>query len=192
MDWICLLISPSFFRRGSEVLESELEKIFGDDMTELRVVFGDEHKDVEEFYAFIRCRNYSDYVSGLMSSSAIKGVLATYENPVYLSDADVRAFIESIDEEDIPCNLSVGDVVKVKEGYLSGLTGLVTKDVGYQKYDVLFSFHTRKFNEEMPMSHLTLVDSIFSHLKVPVLTDNLRESGILWAHVTGIQFCGAY
>jgi transcription antitermination factor NusG len=192
MDWICLLVNPSSFRRGREVLESELNKIFGPDILGLRVVFGEERNDVEEYYAFIRCRNYQQYISGLRNSSAIKGVLTTYDNPAYLSDADVSEFLSSIEQKDVPDNLSLGDVVKVKEGYLSGLTGIVMKSVSDSEYDVLFSFHTRKFHEKMQVSHLTLVDSIFDHLKSPVLTDNLRESGILWACVTGIQFCGAY
>ena len=194
MDWICLLVNPTFFRRGRVILEAELGRVFGDDLLELRVVFGDEgsRKDVEEYYAFIRCQNYQNHLSGLMSSSAIKGVLTTYENPVFLSDADVNAFMDSIEEEAAPVNLSVGDVVKVREGYLSGLTGLVTEDQGSRSYQVMFRFHTRKFHEEMPISSLTLVESVFDHLKIPVLTDSLRESGILWASATGIQFCGAY
>jgi transcription antitermination factor NusG len=192
MDWICLLVNPNFYRRGKVMLQAEMNKIFGPDMLELRVVFGEEHKDVEEFYAFVRCTNYHDHVSALMGSSAIKSVLSTYDNPVYLSDAEVKEFIESIEYEDVPDNLAVGDVVKVKEGYLSGLTGLVTKARESHTYQVTFRFHTRKFHEEMPISHLTLVESIFSHLKVPVCTDELIDSGILWASVTGIQFSGAY
>jgi transcription antitermination factor NusG len=190
-DWICLLINPTYYRRGKEVIESELLKIFGSNLIELRVIIDDDNQDAEEYYTFIRCRSYQEHVSQLMACRVVKSVLSTYENPVYLSHEDVKAFIESINEESIPDNLTVGDVVKVKEGYLSGLTGLVTRDRGSRVYDVMFKFHTRKFEEEIPITHLTLVDSIFDHLKMPVLTENLREHGILWACSTGIQFCGA-
>jgi len=189
-DWICLIVNPTFYRRGRAILENELNKVFGEDLLELRVVFGEEHKDVEEYYAFVRCSDYDQHLSSVMSSPAIKAVLSTYENPVYLSDADVNEFMESIEEEASPVNLSVGDMVKVKDGYLSGLTGFVTDDIGHRRYKVLFRFHTRKFQEEMAIGSLTLVDSLFGKLKFPVVTDNLMDSGVLWASHTGIQFCG--
>lgn len=191
-DWICLLVNPKYYRRGKEVIELELFKVFGDDLVELRVIIDDESTDAEEYYAFIRCRNYQEHLSKLMNCRVIKGVLSSYDSPTYLSHEDVKGFISSINEEEIPECLSVGDVVKVNEGYLSGLTGLVVKDKGSMIYEVKFKFHTREFEEEIPITHLTLVDSVFDHLKIPVPTAELQEHGILWACVTGIQFCGVH
>jgi len=188
-DWVCLIINPTYYRRGKALLDAELKKIFSDDLNEIRVVFGEE-KDVEEYYAFVSCSNYDKHVVKVRGSSAIRSVLPSYDRPAYLSDSDVDEFMSSIEECDAPDDLLIGDVVKVNSGYLSGLTGLVIGDNGTKDYDILFRFHTRRFEERMPITNLSRMDSVYSHIKVPVLTDSLVDSGILWASITGIQFCG--
>jgi len=188
-DWVCLIINPTYYRRGKSLLDAELRKIFSDDLDEIRVVFGEEKKDVEEYYAFVRCSNYDNHVIEVRRSSAIRSVLPSYDAPAYLSDAEVNEFMSSIEEKNVSEYLLVGDVVKVKNGYLSGLTGLVIGESGSRDYDILFRFHTRKFEERISITNLSRTESIFENIKVPVLTDSLMESGILWACATGIQFC---
>lgn len=190
--WVCLTINPSYLRKGRDVLSKEIGRIFGDDLLELRVALDDDDVDPEELYAFVRCAKYFPYVKKLRESPAVRKVLSSYENPVFLSDGDVSGFIGSVETKKDTKILHIGDVVTIKDGYLSGLTGIVSERISEELYRISFKFHTRKFTEKMSVNSLEFTDNIFDHLKVPVIgsIDNLQECGIQWIGLTGIQFYG--
>jgi len=189
MNWVCLLISSILHRRDNDAVRNELQEIFGNDMIELRVMMDCEADNADEYYAFIRCQNYEEYISRLINSNAIKGVLPSYENPVYLSESEIEGFFSSVSDDD-NVEFSFGDVVKVKVGYLSGLTGIVSRNKDDSRYDVVFRFHTRIFEEEIDGKDLSFQGTLSRNIKkTPVLSDNLLENGIPWVGMTGIQFC---
>lgn len=171
-SWICLLVNPMFYRKGREVLEAELRAVFGDDLVEMKVVL-DEPAPSCEFYTFVRCSDYKSHVQALAQSSAVKGVLPSYENPAPLSDEEVAGFVESVETADEPPALRLGDVVRVADGYLENLTGIVLSGDG-DAYRVMFRFHTRRFTEVLNPSSLELDGNLFENLKFPVMPDKVR------------------
>lgn len=192
-SWICLMIHPSYHRKGRGVLESELSRIFGEDLLDLRVVMDeDEDPELDEFYAFIRCKKYFPYVSKLINSTAVRKALPSIESPSFLGEDEVSAFIQSSEGEPDGRILNIGDIVEIKDGYLSGLNGVISDRISFDHYEVTLKFHTRKFSEVMEIGSLIFVDSVFSHLKFPVSEsiENLQAAGIQWVGTTGIQFYG--
>ena len=189
--WVCVLVSPSLYRKGEKALEIEMGRIFGDDLREIRAVKdNDDVSEVEEYYSFVKCISYHDHIDSLVRSMVVRGVLDTYDNPTFLSESDVIQFVGDVEAETTPLTLTVGDIVEVKDGYLSGLTGIVSKVLGAGKFYVFFSFHIRNLYEEFHISSLTLIDNVFCHLKSPVSSTNLVQAGIQWVGATGIQFMG--
>jgi len=123
----------------------------------------------EETYAFVKCHNYHSHVDRLKHSPAIKTVLASFDSPCFLSDLEVKDFITSAKPTVESGVFKTGDVVRVKNGFLSNLVGLVIKAVGKRRYSVAFNFHIRRFRQRISAKDLILVGNVFRVVRSPVV-----------------------
>jgi hypothetical protein len=124
----------------------------------------------EETYTFVKCRDYHSHLNRLRHSPAIKTVLTSFDSPCFLSDVEVKDFIDSANPVVDTREFHAGDVVQIKNGFLSNLVGLIIKPVGKSSYSVAFSFHIRKFRHHISAKDLTLVGNIFKVVRSPVVS----------------------
>ena len=147
--WICLIIGSRFFPREKHtVVEASLRGIFGADLIDHYIAAASadviDAFNYPDFYAFVRVSDYSIHVGKLKRSHVIIGVLPSYDHPQPLSDDEVLAFQNDINEKQCD-NLRYGDVVTVREGYLSDLTGIVVARSKSGLFRVYFRLHSREF-----------------------------------------------
>lgn len=166
--WICLLVNHNFLRRNSRSVEDEARRVFGKDMLGFEIM----PEPAEELYAFVKVRDYPKYIEKLRQSSAVKSVLASFENPSLLSDVEVQEFIESATPIQDLRQFRIGDVVRVQKGWLSNLVGMVVGISPRNKYSVLFKFHIRQFRNVLKAQDLMFLSNIFSVMRTPVTHSN--------------------
>ena len=53
--WICLTVSSMFRGGDKDCMVDELCRVFGDDLSEMRVVCDDDLEAMGEYYVFVRC-----------------------------------------------------------------------------------------------------------------------------------------
>jgi len=181
--WICLVVSSLFQGGNKKALAAELCRVFGDDLDELRVVCDDQMEASGEYYSFIKCSNYHEHLDDVIASHAVASVVLSYEQPSYLSDAEVDEFVASVNVTKAARVFCMGDMVKVTEGVMSGLNGIVV-DPAADVCHVAFRIYTRRFTEEISVTSLEYVDNVFLHMKFPVTEDRLTEKRL---PVTGIH-----
>jgi transcription antitermination factor NusG len=157
--WVCFLVNQNFLRRGIAAVREDTERVFGDDFLGFELV----DTDQEEVYAFAKCADYLSHLSSIRGSPAIKGVLPSFDSPFYLSDKEVRDFVNS-SKPAPPSHLKRGDIVAVKAGYLKNLTGIVVKGLSRGEYMVVFRLFMKRFWEELPASHLERTGNLFDML----------------------------
>ncbi len=126
------MVRASYQHGKKEAVARELRRIFGDDLLEVTIVCSESIEVSGEYFSFIRCLNYEQHVEGLVSSSAISGVVPSFDEPSYLSQSEVDEFASSLKETPLLPGLFLGDVVVVKGGptyksYLHGLSGVVIR-----------------------------------------------------------------
>ncbi len=169
--WICILLNHQYSKKESlDIVRKEMGKIFGKD--ELGVEIAKSGKcDAEGFgyYAFVNCLNYEKHVSGLRRSRVIYDVLPSYKSPHFLSEEEVLSFKESAENGGKPKELFYGDLVKVEEGYLKNLYGIIRLKNDDGTYKVFFKLYTMKFNEDLSPKVLDLQRNIFDKVRVPVV-----------------------
>jgi hypothetical protein len=142
-----------------------MQNAFGDDFVDFVMTFDGS----EETYAFVKCLNYHRHIDRLKHSPAIKTVLASFDSPCFVSETEVRDFISSANPPVRSCEFRAGDVVRVVNGALSNLVGLVVEDAGKNRYLVSFSFHIRRFRQRIPAKDLTFIGNIFRVVRSPVI-----------------------
>lgn len=151
------------------MVRREIEKLFGDDFRELRLVAD---SGVEDVYGFLKCENYEEHIERVARSSVVNSVLPNYDNPHLLTDKEVSDFIRSAHPHRQSRNLITGDVVKVVSGTFGGLTGIVASAAGRGTYYVVFKFYLRSLCERLSGDELEFVDNIFDHIKSPATEGN--------------------
>jgi hypothetical protein len=161
-----LLVNHNFLRRRGSSVEQEMRSAFEADFVDFAMMFDGS----EETYAFVKCHDYHSHVNRLKHSPAIKLVLSSFDSPSFLSDLEVRDFVASASPKVETGEFRTGDVVRVKNGFLSNLVGLVIKAVGKKRYSVAFNFHIRRFRQCISAKDLTLVDNVFRVVRSPVTT----------------------
>jgi len=177
MDWLCLIISPTYCRKGRDSVLAEMRRIFGGDLEDIRFVEEGEEWASEGGYCFLKCQDYEDYVPQLRLSTAVVGVLPSYESPQYLTDEEIASFYGHVIEDGRTSRLFRGDIVVVTGGYLTGLVGIVNGITRPNVYRVVFRFHIRCFEERLSVDRLLFVDNLFRHMKKPVLGVEPGETG---------------
>jgi len=180
--WLCLLVNGSFHHGDRKVATHEIASIFGKDLLGLKFAFNDNMVSTGEYYAFVKCQNYANYTERISKSQAIANVIPSVLNPDYISDAEVEAFLKSMNKEVKPPDFVRGDMVMVKEGYLRGLFGVVQDEVKKGKYCVSFSFYMRRFHENLPVTALKFVANVFKRDMKKRIPTAIREHPIAVKH----------
>jgi len=169
--WICILLNHQYSKKESlGIVRKEMDKIFGEDGLGMEIAKSGTC-DAEGFgyYAFVNCLNYENHVAGLRRSRVIYDVLPSYKNPHFLSEEEVLSFKDSAENEGKPKELFYGDLVKVEEGYLKNLYGIVKSKNDDNTYKVFFKLYTMKFDEDLSPKVLDLQRNIFDKVRVPVV-----------------------
>lgn len=171
--WVCANVDSKQIRRNNavELIRSDLKKIFGSSLEEV-VIAGAKLDDNSfessvENYIFIKTKDYYKGVQGLRASRIISSVLSDYSNPSFISEEEVRVFAEGSllsDEKDF----EYADVVKVKEGTLKDLKGIVLKKKEGEIYEVFFRMCTRQFTENLHRDNLLFDTNIIDRLRIPL------------------------
>ena len=161
--WICLMVNAVFKHGEKDAVEREISSIFGKDLLDTRVVCNDAMRSsTGEYYLFVRCLNWEDHADRLERSSAVVSVVPSYGNPHLFTESEIRAFSVSTVEKK-PGRFRRGDMVLVREGYLKNLYGVVESQVSEKRCRVAFSFHLRKFLENIPVTWMKKVANIFEN-----------------------------
>jgi len=179
--WICLIIGRQFSKKdGLNIVTKEIKNTFdNDDFNDLVIVDSNApFVEGEQYYSFLKCKNYKKYVLKLKRCPVILDVLPTFENPYFISEEEVYSFEKSAKESKNPAKLNFGDLVRVEKGLLQNLKGFVVKQISENEYSIMFKLYTRCFHEALPISDLAFEKSLFDKIRVPVLSyGNSRETG---------------
>lgn len=160
--WICLMVSRTLPHDNTKDIVRELTLIFGKDLLGHKVVCTDQMSDSGEYYLFTHCGNYWDHKEALSRCHFITGVIPNRDAPHHFSDKEIAEFLSSAGKTDkATVGLDNGDVVLVKEGYLKGLYGIITKEINSgKKFKVFFSFYVRQFSETLRVTSLEFIGKV--------------------------------
>ncbi len=167
-QWICLSINQNAIKEGDlvKIIREDIENVFGDDLLDTVILCDRLSKEIFEMnvenYVFVKVKNYFPHVKKMKDSNIIFGVLDSYDNPTPIDESEVFKFKDSLKSKSNEEELKVFDAVQVKEGYLKGLTGIVTEkpSVATGKYKVVFKFHTNLRTEGMYRKNLVYLFNI--------------------------------
>lgn len=178
--WICMTVNTSFHHGDKSAVTTELKRVFSDDLKEIRLVCDEVMWQSGEYYCFVLCSNYAGHIPALKENALFFKVIPSFDSPNWLSHEEVDKFTCSVERAGIPTELSKGDIVFVKEGYLKNLYGLVVgNEKGKsKKLKVSFHFYLKKFVASISPVSLQYIDNLFRHRKFPITHDDLFETGI--------------
>lgn len=159
--WICLMVSRTLPHDDDKAVLRELTVVFGRDLLGHKIVCNEKIADSGEYYLFVRCGNYWDHVEALNRCHFVTGVIPSRDSPHHFSTREISEFLSSAGQkETVNGCLASGDVVLVKDGYLKGLYGVVTKELPRKKFKVFFSFYVRQFSEALRESSLEFIGKV--------------------------------
>lgn len=159
MVWICFMVSRTLAHDKPEDINRELTLIFGNDFSARKVVWNEQMEKTGEYYLFVCCDKYWNHIDEIGKCHFITGVVPFMDAPHHFSLKDIEEFSLSVEkkEEDTHCIVS-GDMVLVKDGYLKGLYGIVSKEaIRNKKCKVFFSFYVRQFSEILKVTSLEFI-----------------------------------
>ena len=171
------MVNATFHHGEMEAVTSELGRIFGDDLEEVRLVCDDVMEQSGEYYCFLRCDNYLQHVDGLVESPAIARVVPSYQEPSLLSDVEVQAFAASAEEYELPGDFAYGDIVRITTGVLEGLVGLVIEP-GEKRCKVLIRLFMKSMTRSMPATSIELVSNVLTQTAIPPFTQAIKRSSL--------------
>lgn len=171
--WVSFFADVKFLSRcGFSTIHDELREVFGKDMQDIFFMDTNEEETKEEqtnSYVLVKCKNYFKYVKQLKKCKYIVSAIETFDNPYFIPEEEVLVFRKNIEKQEnsyIPQKLISGDIVKVKDGCLKGMFGLVLKYYKSNKALVFFKFHSLSFQERYEEKRLVLcgnfIDKLFS------------------------------
>ena len=170
-NWYCFIFDRKKVRGlGSleEFLRKTAEEIFGEDFYDICVI-GDKITDETfethaESYFFVRCSNYQNHSQDVKRSSVVTLVLPSTDNPDKVSDADINLFRNTSNEKfRNDKKFMSGDIIRVKEGYLQNLTGIVLEENKDGSYAVFFRLYTRQFVEKIKSKNIVFVGRLYDY-----------------------------
>lgn len=181
-----MTISSSFHRGDKNAVASEIQRIFGDDLKEARIVCDDAMEQSGEYFTLVCCSDYQRHIEDLKDSAAVLRVVPSYNSPAFLSESEVDSFAKSVDEVPPPKEFAYGDMVTINDTvkpqnlqYLSGLYGLV---VGYGKRTgwlvVYFRFETRSFKYTITSTSLNYCGNVFESIRVPPFKTPIKRNAL--------------
>jgi len=159
--WVGLMISKSLLYKDDKLIGRELGSIFGEDLLEHRTACSDQMIKSGEYYIFVLCKDFWKHADMAVRNRNIIGVIPSKEEPHFFTSKEVDDFVLSAGKRiEDGIVWEAGDVVKVKDGYLSGLYGIVEKVVSKKKCRILFSFYVRQFSENLNVTSLEYIGKI--------------------------------
>lgn len=159
--WVCLMVSRSLPHDDEKSILREMKLIFGHDFHGHKVVCNDNMSSSGEYYIFAHCSNYWGHIDGLNRSRVVTGVIPSKESPHHFSNKEIDEFLASAGHKEVKLgSFDNGDVVLVKDGYLKGLYGIVTKVLKNKKVEVFFSFYVRQFSESLGVTSLEFIGKV--------------------------------
>lgn len=181
-EWYCALLNNKALRGVKDVrkhVNLSFKSIFGKDLCDVCVP-GEQLTDKlfeleSENYVFFCCKNYTKHCVNVKKHSLIRLVLPETNHPEAIDKEEIESFTSSIMEVH-SSEVNLGDEVKVREGYLKNLYGVVLEELEGDRYRVAFYLHTRIVEEEMRKNNLVSVGTIFKHFRKQVI---LRKPVIL-------------
>ena len=172
-EWICLMVNGTFHHGDRKAALDQITAALEGDILEKKVVCNDHMAtSTGEYYVFIRCKDYHSHLETLKRNAAIASVVPSFENPHLFTTKEIQVFAGSAATSDKPEELRDGDMVLVKEGYLKNLYGVVDGERDGKKHRVSFSFHLRKFSENLTVTSLQFVGNVFDRSRKPVPRQN--------------------
>ena len=178
MKWIALMVSSSFRHGDRDVMVGELRSIFGNDLAEIKFVDDEAMISSGEYYCFVRISEYNTHMDSLIGSAAVCRVVPAYDCPHEFTEDEIEAFGSSAKKSEIRGEFETGDMVKIKDGELKGLYGIIFEALGEDRYSVAFKMYTRGFEEVVEARSMEFVDNVFKHLKFPVTVDKIRSGDV--------------
>lgn len=167
-EWICLMVNGTFHHGDRKAALNQIAAALEGDLIERKVVCN-EHMTTStgEYYVFVRCLDYSSHIDALKRNAAVVSVVPSFERPHLFATKEIQTFAGSVTTSDEPDKLIRGDMVLVRDGYLKNLYGVVAGEPDGKKYKVAFSFHLRKFSENLAVTSLQLVGNVFDRNRKP-------------------------
>lgn len=179
--WICLMVSKSLDYKDSKAIEKELSLMFGEDLIDYKVGCNDDLTQSGEYYLFVRCYNYWSHSEAVLKNHFVTSVVPSHDNPHNFSPKEITSFLSSIGhKEQQNSQLENGDVVLIKNGYLKGLYGIVTKMLSAKKYRIFFSFYVRQFSENFSVTDIEFIGKV-SGYQFPA--EDISKPIIIGAHI---------
>jgi len=164
--WYCVQFNGQRVRGikdAEALLKKTAREIFGSDLHEVAVVgerFDDDtYESQSEGYFFVRCTNYHRYVPTIKQSVIISKVLPKTEQPEPVSEEEVASFRVRVPFAGTKEHFDVGDVVRIRKGYLENLFGIVI-DNDAERYSVVFKLYTRRFVENVSRNNMIFMGNV--------------------------------
>lgn len=178
--WYCFLLDGMNLRGNNDIevsLYFQMKNIFGNDLVDVRLigerVTEKKFEIFSESYFFVCCKNYSNYIDKINRCKIISLVLPNNYNPEEVNVVDINKFAYSVNiAYGNDRDLCVGDIVRIKSGYLENLYGIVIDIYNNEKCKVYFRFYTKKLYEKLYCNNLVIVGTIFNKLKFPIIAYN--------------------
>jgi len=159
--WVCLMVSRTLSNTNLKAISRELTVVFRDDLLGFKVVCNDQMSASGEYYIFVNCDNYREHIEAINRCHFITSVVPDRESPHPFTPKEIVEFLTSAGLKEEPSGtLENGDVVLVKDGYLKGLYGVVTKEMPRKKFKVFFSFYVRQFTESLRVTSLEFIGKV--------------------------------
>ena len=159
--WYATVVNKASHHGKSDFFVKELRGVLYPHQSSFSVVKDDDPL-TDEYFIFVKS---AGFVKKREEILRLQGVLRTVDGkpgcPYSFSDKEVDEFISSIKTVSENHVFSVGDVVVVSEGYLSGLTGIVVKTNSKNINRVFFRFHVRTLIETIKSDGLKFECSIY-------------------------------
>lgn len=180
--WYCILLDGLSLRGNNDIetfLWQKMRSVFGNDLVDVRLM-GERISDTSyelfsESYIFVCCKNYQEHINDISRCNVISLVLPSINRPEEVDPSHIERFAKRIDRVyGSHGELTVGDIVHVKGGYLENLYGIVVDRRHNDRYDVFFRLYTRQIKECLYRTNLVSVGTLFNILKFPVVTCNRK------------------
>ncbi len=167
-SWVCLSVNTHGIKKdGSlEKLKEDIKRAFDGDFLDFVAVgdwYSDASAEISDNYAFVKCNDYFAHVKKIRECRVIAGVLDSYDNPIFSSEQEISSFRKNLSERPV-YDYCCGDFVKIKDGYLKDLFGLICGKHGKNNYKVMFRFYTKKFTKPISPQNMIFISNI-SHKK---------------------------
>lgn len=189
MIWICVSINPHFLHyHDKEELTDLFYEIFKFDYIEHYLMDEEDGEKDYEFdrYVFVHCKQYKPYISELRKNRYIKNVLNSFDDISPIPEKEIFEIKTTasnvVFDDDYFVNrtgfLLFGDIVKVLDGSLSSMNGVVIKECEKKKdfYYVYFRLFVDSFYKKIHISNLEFKTSIFKFIKNPVIKGTVTKS----------------